>query len=150
MDGRWSCDSLPAEGRTQQESTGLDGKKLITQAVSKVKDKCGKQTLVENQKHERERPLSRLNVPRSDTSAEDDSEGEECGPGLSGPLCAFPSPLDAVAAIKMFASGLCASFLIPRESSRLFSPPLHTGDLRCDDANSRHDVSPPLLFTSGL
>lgn len=29
-------------------------------------------------------------------------------------------------------------------------PPLHAGDLRCDDANSHHDVSPPLVFTSGL
>lgn len=58
--------------------------------------------------------------------------------------------LDAVAAIKMFASGLSASFLIPQESSRLFSSPLHTGDLKCDDANSHHDVSSPLVFTSGL
>lgn len=66
------------------------------------------------------------------------------------PLCAFPSPLDAVAAIKMFASGLRACFLIPREFCRLFSLPLHVGDLRCDDANSHHDVSPPLVFTSGL
>lgn len=28
--------------------------------------------------------------------------------------------------------------------------PLHAGDLRCDDADSHHDVSPPLVFTSGL
>lgn len=52
VDGCWSCVSLPAEGRVQEGSTGLGGKRLITQAVSKVKDKCGKQTLVENQKHE--------------------------------------------------------------------------------------------------
>lgn len=66
------------------------------------------------------------------------------------PLCVFPSALDAVAAIKKFASGLWASFLIPRECSRLLSPPLYAGDLRCDDANSHHDVLPPLVFTSWL
>lgn len=61
-----SCVSLAADGRAHQGSTGPDGKRLITRAVSKPKDKCGKQTSAENPKHEtleeRERPLGRLNV----------------------------------------------------------------------------------------
>lgn len=128
-----SCVSFPAEGRAHQESTGPDGKRLITRAVSKPKDKCGKQTLVENPKHEtleeRERPLSRLNVPQKVTHLPKTTLSERnvalvslADVGLCPPVRLFPRHSMRWWQLKCFAPGLRASFLILQESARLFGP----------------------------
>lgn len=98
--------------------------------------------------------LSWLHRLRSNSSAEDDCEGEECLLSRrqfdSLALCALPLALNVVAADKIFVSGLCASFsLIPRWSC-LFTLLLHVGDLRGNDTDHHHDISPPLVFKSRL